>query len=1408
MKARTFQLLTLLGVLQAASAQTSPIDLRPNDVVAFLGGENLLRVQRAGFLETFLSKSHADANLRFRDLTWEGDTVEVQTTIHERWREERYGDWPQQLSHIGATVVWAQFGKMESLAGPGQLDSFEEHYETLIKQWQASVDRITLLTPIAFEPTAGSHQPNLTDANQTLARYVKVIRKLAARHKLGFINLFEPTRRAIRQGKRWTDNGLHLSPSRQEGFCDLFLRAAGLPDSNQSVDPELRTAVVEKHRLWYEYWRPANWKCLFGDDGERIFGEAAGIYPTFREEWARYPALINQAENRIQDLLRGTSPDQVAQLKPGIQGWSEPRSPTRPAEAALGDFRLLKGFEVNLFASETEGLINPLALRWDPEGKLYVACTIAYPQHEPGEIPNDRIIVLKDTNGDGKADFHRVFADGLNIPTGIEIAPDGVYVGQGTQLLLLRDTDGDDQADQRETVLSGFGNGDTHQTSNSFVWSPGGQLYWCQGDGIESRVETPWGVSRLFQAGVYRLQPDRYRLEGLLDDFMGPGNPWGIAFDDWGQPIVIDGAGGITHLSPALLATPHRLRLPTIGRPGGYSGIDVIGAPTLPESMQGDFLIGDYKPNAVSRFALQRDGASFDVLWRDPLIVSKDEYFRPVDVKVGPDGAIYVCDWFNTVICHQDDSYRHTARDKGHGRIWRITYRGDSRPVPVLAEQSIEELTDSLGSRNRWQREQSKRELVTRDRKSVIEALDRWSQKVDGKDPEASFARLQALMMYQSIEAVSEPAVRTCLESPEPRVRAYAARTLGRWGDRLDVAQALLSQLVEDPDPLVRMEAILGCANLGTPTAVQAAARAMRHPSDPWIDYAFTQTVRYLEPQWIPALAKGSLTFPEGPTDLLRILRASHSKDLAKVVRPLLTHSNPNAGTHATVCHILAAVGDDADLLDLITPNPYGDRTPAAHSLQAEVLQSIVGANRPRPPGEIASLLEPMLERPSTALQLAAIRLAIHWQVSELFPLLRSIAQSSSSQPRLQKAAISSLPTLGGKDALKTLVRLAQSTDLASIQVAAISAMVSLKPRQASDHAIALLKSSRFQSHHAPLLRAFIHHKGGSHALATALRKHVLDTGQAQNLLNTLVTQGYSDPQLTEVLRDQSGSFMEPPEFSEAYIDAIVQSVKQKGDPHAGEAVFRSSAANCYACHRIAGVGAELGPDLSATGTGIPIRRLIEEVVWPTRHVKEGYALTQLTLRKGQVIQGYPRQERGLKDFVVLEEFGSQKRIQIAKDTIESRETIGSIMPPTAVSLLTRPQLRDLIRFLSELGSPGDFSTRDRDVIRDWQTSSNESRSQEREWIPFPSRVSGEVFIEDIASLIGSSGPFWIKTKLNPDDTETLHVNDPRGLKVYIDQQVEGFEGNSRLEVSPGPHVLEILVDPGQRNGIPVRVSW
>jgi hypothetical protein len=281
--------------------------------------------------------------------------------------------------------------------------------------------------------------------------------------------------------------------------------------------------------------------------------------------------------------------------------------------AELKSFTLAEGYQANLFADETDGVANPVCMSWDPAGRLWVLVTSAYPQLKPIEKSNDKLLILTDTNADGRADKTTVFADGLNMPTGFALGHGGAYIGQGNDLLHLHDTDGDDKADLRRVLLTGFGTGDTHQNINSFTWSPGGELLFCQGLHSFSRVETPWGISRLDEHGSWRLRPKRLQLHGFRRT-SGGGNPWGIAFGNWGEPFVKSNGTGISELLPSMVS---------VQRTASYWGgemsiggtrtksmiIEFAESPHLPDDIQREMLVAGYFARDVNRFQWQTDGA-------------------------------------------------------------------------------------------------------------------------------------------------------------------------------------------------------------------------------------------------------------------------------------------------------------------------------------------------------------------------------------------------------------------------------------------------------------------------------------------------------------------------------------------------------------------------------------------------------------------------------------------------------------------------------------------------------------------------------------------------------------------------------------------------------------------------------
>src|SRR5437870_3057250 len=316
---------------------------------------------------------------------------------------------------------------------------------------------------------------------------------------------------------------------------------------------------------------------------------------------------------------------------------------------------------------------------------------------------NDKLLVLEDTNGDGKADKCTVFADGLQNPTGFEFYNGGVLVAQAPDLLFLKDTKGTGKADLRVRVLSGLDTADTHHTSNSFALDPGGALYFQEGTFHHTQVETPYGPCvRCANAGVFRYEPRTQKFETYVT--FGFANPHGHIFDRWGRDIVVDGTGANPFdgaLFSGHLDFPNKhSRPPQVyqQRTRPCAGVEFLSSKHFPPDMQGDFLVCNVIGfQGVQRYKIEEKDASFVGTEQEPIVYSSDANFRPSDVKIGPDGAIYFLDWQNSIIGHMQHHLRDPNRDRGHGRIYRITHEGRPLLTPVrIAGEPIDKLLDLL----------------------------------------------------------------------------------------------------------------------------------------------------------------------------------------------------------------------------------------------------------------------------------------------------------------------------------------------------------------------------------------------------------------------------------------------------------------------------------------------------------------------------------------------------------------------------------------------------------------------------------------------------------------------------------------------------------------------------------------
>ncbi|CAN5488928.1 hypothetical protein BH23VER1_BH23VER1_11190 [soil metagenome] len=954
-------------------------------------------------------------------------------------------------------------------------------------------------------------------------------------------------------------------------------------------------------------------------------------------------------------------------------GTSSPlRADDSPA-AELASFRVADGFEVNLFASEADGVVKPIQIRFDPRGRLWVIGSTVYPHIKPDQVADDKILILEDTDGDGVCDKTTVFADGLLIPTGIELVEGGAYVGHGTELLLLKDTDGDDRADERHVVFRGFGTGDSHQNINSFLWGPGGDLWMCQGLHAFSNVETPWGIERLHEAGLWRYRPQRAKLDGFIGGNFSPQNPWGYVFTEWGEPLVMAGNNSEPiYPVPILVSRDKPAQLPTIwpqGHGRKVSGADIVGTTHFPDDWQGRLISGGYINNAVWSLRIHDDGAGFRLEDAEPLIESTSRSFRPVDTKFGPDGALYLCDWYNPIIGHYQASFRHPDRDRSHGRIWRVTAK--NRPPterPTLASMGNGELVGQLASPDRWTRQFAKRALADRPAAEVVEALDQWINA--GERSEHSL--VEALGVYRIHESPNPDLLATLCAAADPGARAFAASTVGAWAERLDDPLGFLRPLVSDAEPRVRLQAVVAATYVPSPEAMDVAAAASDHPTDRFLDFALDQAVFALKPHWLPALQNGTLGLVDHPPRIAFLVAADGTADVLDATRNL-------AGKDARYLAILAEVGAPSDLdriLALTDPQLLAHLLPIV--AETDRLRGV------RPTGDLDAQLAPLVSHPDPRVIAAALHLAGQWRLPGFQSSAEAYAGSGEAPAAVRLAAISTLGRIGGAPSLGALLFLANDQS-AEIRAAAVAALAGLDPTMAAPPAAAVLQQVNTPAETESIIAAFLARSDGPAALAEELAAAPPPKAVASTALAFLGATGHRDDALAQTLASAAGFTTQGGATAPADLTAFATEVREHGDPARGAAIYARPELACVACHAIDGTGGILGPDLSALGSAQPVDFIVGAILDPQREIKEGYLSVAVTTHEGTTHSGNLIRES--EHEIVVGDALTGSEIRIPHPAIAARQEIGSIMPENLTSTLTPDEFRDLVRYLSERGT-------------------------------------------------------------------------------------------------------------------------
>ena len=975
--------------------------------------------------------------------------------------------------------------------------------------------------------------------------------------------------------------------------------------------------------------------------------------------------------------------------------------PDPDPEYQLSKLSPAEGFEISLFASDP--LIDkPLAISFDTQGRLWVASTTTYPHIKPGELPSDKVYRIEDTDGDGVADKRTVFVDNLLIPTAILATPEGLYVGNSTDLMFYEDKDDDGVADSEQVLLSGFGTEDTHHIVHTLRAGPAGRIYFNQSIYIHSYLETPHGILDLKAGGVWRLRPETLELD-IFDH--GLVNSWGHQFDKWGQSFQSDGAGfeGINYAFPgaAFRTTVGVDRFMPGLNPGQpkFSGLEIIQSRHFPDEWQGRLIVCDFRGNRINSFKVEDSQSGFVSLQQQDLVTSTHGAFRPIDVQMGPYGALYVADWYNPIIQHGEVDFRDDRRDQTRGRIWRIAAK--DRPIvkaPKIEGASIRELFDHLKAPESWTRTQAKLQLKSRDSREVLRELPSWLATLDPEDDQTDHHRLEALWVTQAIRRVDMKLVETLLQSEDFNARAAAVRVLEESPDQNGQAFGVFERTIGDEHPRVRLETLHGLRALGGARSAKLAMEAYSESMDDTFEFGLWRTLDALEEDWLSEAKKDPLFFGKDARKLVYAIKCLNRSDALSPLIALWKAGGVSDEATLPALELMGELGDDS-VLEIVFAAAVkidGD----GHSGGSEILDALLRASErgERSPEVALADIETLLESDREEVRIRAAKLAGDWNVSNLIGRLEALAGDLGASAELADAALEGLARMRSEEASAALKRLGSEGNPTPARLRAIAGFARSSPGSVAPLVAEALAFANENDDPLPLIRPYLTRAKLANDFARELQGKRIGTQVATKALRLLGSAPFDTSELKKAIEDAAGIEPVDQSLDSNEMADFIAFTRSNGDAHRGEDVYRRDSLLCYTCHAIGGSGGSLGPDLTSLGASAPMDYIIDSLLQPQKKIKEGYHVVSVSLKNGSLISGtLPKEDT--QSITVRD--ASDQSFVISKNDIAS-QTISpvSLMPPGLTASLRRDELADLVVFLSELGKEGEYKVSSDRVAR------------------------------------------------------------------------------------------------------------
>jgi putative membrane-bound dehydrogenase-like protein len=959
-----------------------------------------------------------------------------------------------------------------------------------------------------------------------------------------------------------------------------------------------------------------------------------------------------------------------------------------PEEAAAA-MTVPEGFEVDVVAAEPD-LVQPIAFTIDLRGRLWVLEGHTYPRRAPEGEGKDRILIFADSDADGRFESRKVFAEGINLASGIELGFGGVWVGAAPYLLFVPDRDGDDQPDGApEVVLDGWGYQDTHETLNTFTWGPDGWLYGCHGVFTHSRVGRPGAPDSErtpINAGVWRFHPQRREFEVFA---WGTSNPWGIDFDAQGQAFIT--ACVIPHLFHVVQGgryerqagshfdahayddlktiadhlhhagkrwTPEHASLSDkFGGGHAHCGALIYLADGFPLGYRGKLFMSNIHGNRINVDRLERKGSGFVGRHEPDVLVAHDRWFRGINLEFGPDGAVFLIDWYDRQACHLTDP---AIWNRGNGRLYRVRHQGWKPEAVDLSRQSSQELVNLHTHANEWYVRGARRLLQER---GLDDGARAALASVFTSHPDPT-VRLRALWTLHAAGGLSRPLALRQLESEHEHIRAWTVQLLAEQRSVLHDVLARFEALAQsDPSAVVRLYLASALQRLPVAERWRLAEALLGHAEDAE-DHNLPLMVWYGVEPLVSADPERALGI------LLKTPNVLHRRFAVRRTASDVRYLEPLMGA------LLAVKASDERFL-----------------LLGEVIEVFRGrASLPEPRGWSA-VYEEYSAGASQALQERLQHLAVKFGDRRVFPALRAVLAGESAPLADRRHALEVLADGRDPEAAEVFLAVAGDKELGSPALRALAAF----DDAAVARRIAALYPSLGLAERADALGTLASRRSSALELLASIEAKKIPATEV-GAFTVRQLQSLKDPEVDAAVLRVWGSVREASEDKRAEIRRLTRLLTPDfltgADLWAGRRVF---AQTCSQCHVLFGAGGKVGPDLTGSNRA-DLSYLLENVVDPSAVLGKDYQLTVIVTTGGRVVSGLVTKETpaALTVATVNEEV-----IVPQAEVFERRRENASVMPDGLVAKISEEELRDLVSYLR---SPVQVPLRGSRVAVDAQT--------------------------------------------------------------------------------------------------------